>query len=558
MRSARVSFALAAATLSLAACPGSDFEATPLPDEPSTTTTGPSATATGQSATTVSSSATGGEGGASSSTSGGGGASTSSASGGGAGGASAACDEPCDDGLVCNGLESCDTTTGLCVPGVPIECDDGDICNGVETCEEPSGTCITPAAPSCPSAPDACGQMGGVGSATAGEVTAASAAGFRLTDTDEWAANDAIIQQLAAHPSVTPTSFETILDTSLNRSGSAISVSGLGCFHDGFEWDSSDGSVEFWWPQGVTGSTGAYDNVIDKGKLKGRRVMLVSWYHKAEEDPGSSVYKGVRVSLTDVTSTSSVNYRHILLVQPKMDGATPTYKALASATSSLHAGGLAWVGPYLYVASTSSGFRVFDTRLVFEVATGDASLLGYQSSTDEYHAYNYRYIMPQVGAYTLCETTCCARFSFVSLDTSTTPKSLLAGEYASSEPNARVHRWPIDEQTSRLLVASGGVQSSEVVFPGADYIQGALSYNGFYFLSTSRPKVGLKSSFGSFYDGKLGGSLTAHRYPYLPEDLYFAKYDNELWTCTESPNSLLGQTRYCFSFLRSDVLNGCD
>ena len=35
----------------------------------------------------------------------------------------------CDDGDVCNGLETCDPVTG-CVAGTPLVCDDGNACNG--------------------------------------------------------------------------------------------------------------------------------------------------------------------------------------------------------------------------------------------------------------------------------------------------------------------------------------------------------------------------------------------------------------------------------------------
>jgi hypothetical protein len=43
----------------------------------------------------------------------------------------------CDDGEVCNGLESCEN--GACVSGTPLDCDDGNTCNGVETCDPTTG-----------------------------------------------------------------------------------------------------------------------------------------------------------------------------------------------------------------------------------------------------------------------------------------------------------------------------------------------------------------------------------------------------------------------------------
>jgi hypothetical protein len=467
-------------------------------------------------------------------------------------------DGKCDDGKACNGVETCDTSRGQCVAGTPIVCDDDNICNGIEGCDDASGDCTTPVMPQCPKAPSACGQSGGIGSPAGGKVVPTSAAGFRLVDSASWTNYDAIIKQIEAHPSTTSASVADIVAGALNRSGNSINVSGLGCFFDGFEWNNGDGKVDYWWPQGVTGSTDPYDNNIDKGKLNGRRVMMVSWYHKAQEDPNVSFYKGVRVSIVDHTSTQTLKYRHVLLVEPVMQGNTATYRPLASGSASLHAGGIAWVGDYLYVAATSSGFKVFDTTRIMHVATGDKKLIGYQANKDEYHGYNYGYVMPQIGEYQLCASTCCARFSFVSLDSSTSPKSLLAGEYVSGSYTGRLHRWPLDDQTDRLLIDGGGVQSSEAVFAGVSNMQGAMSYQGTYFVSSSKLKRGFKPSPGSFHHGKSGGSMTKHRYPYLPEDLYFAKYSNEIWTCTESPNGLSGNTRYCFSFLRSQVQAGCD
>lgn len=45
----------------------------------------------------------------------------------------------CDDGLACNGLETCVVGTG-CTPGTPVNCDDGVACT-VDSCVEPAGTC---------------------------------------------------------------------------------------------------------------------------------------------------------------------------------------------------------------------------------------------------------------------------------------------------------------------------------------------------------------------------------------------------------------------------------
>lgn len=44
----------------------------------------------------------------------------------------------CDDGDVCNGVETCDSLVG-CVAGTPLTCNDGLPCNGVETCDPVTG-----------------------------------------------------------------------------------------------------------------------------------------------------------------------------------------------------------------------------------------------------------------------------------------------------------------------------------------------------------------------------------------------------------------------------------
>ncbi len=44
-------------------------------------------------------------------------------------------DAECDDGLYCNGLETCNTGTGFCEPGTPPDCDDGVACT-TDACTE--------------------------------------------------------------------------------------------------------------------------------------------------------------------------------------------------------------------------------------------------------------------------------------------------------------------------------------------------------------------------------------------------------------------------------------
>ena len=49
----------------------------------------------------------------------------------------------CDDGIFCNGVETCDASSG-CLAGTPVACqDDLLFCNGIEICDEATDACIS-------------------------------------------------------------------------------------------------------------------------------------------------------------------------------------------------------------------------------------------------------------------------------------------------------------------------------------------------------------------------------------------------------------------------------
>ena len=446
---------------------------------------------------------------------------------------STACLSSCDDGNVCNGAETCDPATG-CMPGAPLACDDGNVCNGKETCD-PAAGCKAFVFPACPTAPPECGQAGGSGAPTKNKLVTAQAGGFRLYDENTWAAKDAIIDGLVAQSSIQQVTLDDVL-ANLNRVATKVSgVSGTECFHTGFVWNSGDAGVDYWYPQGLTGSADAYSD----GTYNGRKLGIVSWYHKPEVE-GTSFNKGVRLALYDVTSMSDIKYRLLLLVEPIMNGTTPDFKAVP-----IHAGGMVWFGDLLYVADTTNGLRVFDMGRILQVQTGNSSWIGKVSNADGYHAFNYLYVVPQVSRYKLCSSSCCTRFSFVSLDRSTTPFSLLSGEYTADSITGRVVRWPLDSTTGLLALTDGRVQATEAFFPGIDNIQGALSWKGQYFFSCSGNVLGL-------YTAKSGQSLAKRDWPYGPEDLHYSPASDNLWCLTEHPGS-----RYVFAVKLASITAGC-
>ena len=85
-----------------------------------------------------------------------------------------------------------------------------------------------------------------------------------------------------------------------------------------WSWDRRDAITREWWQQGITWASDS--------------LLLVSWYAKSG---------GSRASVVDLETR---RYAHITLL-------TPTGDPLE-----IHAGGLAWIDGWLYVAATGKGF----------------------------------------------------------------------------------------------------------------------------------------------------------------------------------------------------------
>ncbi len=418
-------------------------------------------------------------------------------------------------------------------------CDDHIGCNGIERCDE-GGRCLHPPA-TCPVAPPECAQSGGEGAVTANTLTRASAGHFALTEWGFDPAVEGLIDALRVAGQNAPASASTILGD-LNRQATRVSShSGVYCFNAGFEWNSGDGDVDYWWPQGLTGSADA----SEANAVAGEAVALVSWYHKPDVDPNTDINKGARISWVKTTGLSDLRYRHLLLVDPYTDASgRPNFRPKPT-----HAGGIVWFGRYLYVAETSSGFSVYDMERMFEVSTGLDHHIGYNEADGKYYAANYKYVIPRVGGYTLCAESCCARFSFASLDRSTQPPTILSGSYTNANTSGHLHRWPLNPATGRLATTQGVSFSGEVLHMGVLKAQGALSYGGRYYISSSHPKT---SGSGSLYAGQVGAQWVNRGGPYLPEDLHYSPSSDRLWSLTEPPGR-----RVVYGVLRAHIDGGC-
>ena len=288
-----------------------------------------------------------------------------------------------------------------------------------------------------------------------------------------------------------------------------------------FCWDPGDSKVKYWIPQGVTGSSDADDD----GMWGENRVLLVSWYYD-ESGPN----KGVRVSFVDMKNRK---YRHVLLVEPTKT-TTPNYKAVP-----IHAGGIAWLNNLLYVADTKVGLRVFDISRILEVSDAEDSI-GKSGST--YYAHNYKYVLPQVATYRQpqYDTEKCVPsaaqlcFSSLSLDRSTTPATLVVGEYRDGRSadaavdGGRVARYGVDPSTRRPVLTNGKAVPRDVVTMPRSNVQGVQTWQGRYYLGRSSNR---KHSW--MHSGSVGGSTGTKSWAIGGEDLYYEHGADKLWTVSE-------------------------
>ena len=259
--------------------------------------------------------------------------------------------------------------------------------------------------------------------------------------------------------------------------------------------------------------------------------MVASFYYDAAKDPGSAGEKGIRVAFVDVTDEKAPKYRFALLVQPTGTTSAPDFAPIA-----IHAGGIAWVGNFLYVADTFNGFRVFDTRRIYRVATGQSSI---GCSGGSCYAGLYKYILPQVASYAR-STKCSPRFSFVSAVRDSAGSALVSGEYCSgsscSGPLAgRLFRWPLDASTG--LPAAPRIWPSDAWFAAETQLQGAAQSGKSLYMSSSEPAAGAGALFKD--------TTTSHKsYAWVdaPEDLMIDPARGRLWGLSEATGA-----RYVFA-----------
>ncbi|MEV0086691.1 hypothetical protein [Saccharopolyspora sp. NPDC050642] len=322
-----------------------------------------------------------------------------------------------------------------------------------------------------------------------------------------------------------------------------------------FCFNAGDTDTTEWMPQGVTTVADAQEDQ----QWGTKQALLVSWYNK-----DTSPVKGVRVSFLDPATSK---YQHVLLVYPYINSnGNPSYEAVTTPQAgnggSVHAGGIVWYGNYLYLVDTARGIRVFDMRSIFDLKsatngdTADQNQVGRQNNV--YYGFGYRYVMPQVAGWSNPEGVvdhpadykCLAggrqRYSYVSLDRSTNPDTLLTGEYCGDQGdpnlNGRVARWNLDGATGLPSPDGDGIwRAKSALRLPKPRVQGATATDGRWYLSSTGGGTTGPGHFQAALPDKATGAgvLTVdgpdREVAIGVEDLSYWPGKNEVWTVTEHP-----------------------
>lgn len=296
----------------------------------------------------------------------------------------------------------------------------------------------------------------------------------------------------------------------------------------GIRWNEDDETTSIWRPQGIAGFS-----------RNGVRYLLVSWYAK---DAAES--KGSRITLIDISPSSAtyLTYRHILLVQPTLPTGTLDYTQYGTyAPLNVHAGGIAYFNGKIYLSSTSLGLRVFDLDKIIEVTsgTGTETKCGKDASGNLY-AFNYRYILPQVGYYKINDAD-----PFSTVQVNYENNQLWTGQYYAGSADAsivpKIFGFPINTAGE---LQNSGIQTvipknSLFTSDHAHGIQGVFRKGNRTWLScTGSPSesYGSTARLARYTDGDT--NTVRYRWPYGAESLYFEAQYGYLWSLTEfEPNA---------------------
>ncbi len=282
---------------------------------------------------------------------------------------------------------------------------------------------------------------------------------------------------------------------------------------DGYAWQRGDFRTRRWIPQGITTSADAYGPDASAGTLDGRHVALISWY--ARNLLGFVL--GSRISVMDCTDDAAAPYRHVLLVHPRRFWGVHWLRTIR-----VHAGGIVWYGPYLYVAGGQRGVRVFRLDDIVRVR-------------NRLRTKTYRYVLPQFTSYAAEHDAGVDQmmYSFMSLDRTGEVDHLVAGEYGRKGGSHRLMRFPLDRRTELLQRDDRGwAVPAELHDRQVERMQGAALVTGTWVITASNGK----GNPGDLWVGRPGEYVRhAGVLPTGPEDIAYWPQRRQLWSLTEWP-----------------------
>lgn len=299
-------------------------------------------------------------------------------------------------------------------------------------------------------------------------------------------------------------------------------------------WNAYDRNDPVWWPQGVTTSADASAD----GLVAGRRVLVATWYAKEQD----GVKRGSRLTFVDL---DTLRYRHVLLVDPRVDD----HGRLELRSVGIHAGGVVWAGPWLHVAATARGFLSFHVDDLMRVPDDNAypDQIGVvdQGGSRRVASYGHHHVLPVRTSHKAFtdEGHDPLRYSFLSLDRSTTPPSLLAGEYGRGRQTTRLAGFDLDPETWLPAPDESGISRPVRSAGGVVQMQGDVVARGRHHISVSQGPF----TPGTVMTGR-PGALRRHRFatPMGPEDMAYDPATDRLWSVTEHP-----KRRWFFTMRRS-------
>ncbi|CAG8316357.1 unnamed protein product [Penicillium salamii] len=291
---------------------------------------------------------------------------------------------------------------------------------------------------------------------------------------------------------------------------------GKGSPAESWAWNSGDDKTKEWVPQGITSSADA----LGKGTWNEHEAWIVSWYRDGDR---------VRLSFVD---RKTHKYRHVMLVYPTADD---DFKSIT-----IHAGGIMWYGNVLYVVDTKNGIRAFDLDNIWEVEIADG--VGKSKDGKSYSADGYRYVLPQIRWYKWTPGNDSPfRFSWISLDRSDSPDTLMVGEFVRDGEKfkntdtpvpIRYVKYNLDASTRRLHTNNGIATASWAHCVNIPNVQGAVSYEEKFYISRS---TGRAPKQGDLFVWEEGKTAVKHQGWFMAgnEDMSFNPVRKEYYTVTE-------------------------